>query len=96
MKVSLNWLKDDVDITLSPEELAEKLTMVGLEASDVRVIGEGWANVFIGEVVGLDQHPNADRLRLATVDLGSEQHTVVCGAPNITVGQRIAFAGHRK
>jgi phenylalanyl-tRNA synthetase beta chain len=93
MKVSLNWLRDYIDITLSPEELAEKLTMVGLEASDVRAIGEEWTNVFIGEVVGLEQHPNADRLRLATVDLGSEQHTVVCGAPNIAVGQRIAFAG---
>ena len=51
MKVSLNWLRDYIDITLSPEELAEKLTMVGLEASDVRAIGEEWTNVFIGEVL---------------------------------------------
>jgi len=92
MKVSLNWLKDYVDITISPEELAEKLTMVGLEASDVKVIGAGWDNVFVGEVTRIEKHPDADRLCLATVDLGNEQHTIVCGAPNISTGQRIAFA----
>lgn len=92
MKVSLNWLKDYVDINIPPEELAEKLTMVGLEASDVQTIGNGWFNILIGEVIGLERHPNADRLRLATVTLGDEQQIVVCGAPNVAVGQRIAFA----
>jgi phenylalanyl-tRNA synthetase beta chain len=92
MKVSLNWLKDYVDINMSPEELAEKLTMVGLEASDVQVIGKEWNNIFVGEVINIEKHPDADRLCLATVNLGQEQHTVVCGAPNIAVGQRIPFA----
>lgn len=92
MKVSLNWLKDYVDITIPPEELAEKLTMVGLEASDVQIIGADWDNVFVGQVANIEKHPDADRLCLATVDLGNQQHTVVCGAPNIAIGQRIAFA----
>ncbi|NQT74257.1 MAG: phenylalanine--tRNA ligase subunit beta [Chloroflexi bacterium] len=92
MEVSLNWLKDYVDITISPEELAEKLTMVGLEASDVQVVGADWDNVFVAKVANIEKHPDADRLCLATVDLGNEQHTVVCGAPNIVVGQRIVFA----
>jgi len=92
MKVSLKWLKDYVDIDLLPEALAEKLTMIGLEAGDVHTIGGGFQNVFVGEVLKVEGHPNADRLSLATVDLGQEQHTVVCGAPNIAAGQRIAFA----
>lgn len=85
MKVSLKWLKDYVDIQMSPVELAEKLTMVGLSAADIKTIGGDWQNVFVGEIVGIVPHPNADRLRLATVTLGQEQSTVVCGAPNIAV-----------
>ncbi|MEE8472538.1 MAG: phenylalanine--tRNA ligase subunit beta [Dehalococcoidia bacterium] len=92
MKVSLNWLKDYVSISLPVEELAERLTMAGTEAEVVRQPGERWENITIGEIVSIDPHPNADRLRLATIDLGSERHTVVCGAPNIQVGQRVPFA----
>ena len=92
MKVSLNWLKDYVDIDMPPEELADNLTMIGLEASDVQVIGAQWDSIFVGEVANIEQHPNADRLQLATVSLGDEQHTVVCGAPNIAMGQKITFA----
>ncbi|MFO8010347.1 MAG: phenylalanine--tRNA ligase subunit beta [Dehalococcoidia bacterium] len=92
MKVSLKWLRDYVDIDVTPEDLAERLTMVGLEASDVQVLGDEWDNIYTGEVVNIERHPNADRLSLATVSLGQEQHTVVCGAPNIAVGQRVPFA----
>jgi len=92
MKVSLKWLRDYVDITLSPEGLAERLTMAGLETGGIQTIGDGWENISIGEVIGLQKHPNADRLQLATVSLGREQHTVVCGAPNIRVGIRVPFA----
>jgi phenylalanyl-tRNA synthetase beta chain len=92
MKVSLKWLRDYVDIKLVPEELAERLTMAGLEVKDIQAIGGTWENVVIGEVVALNPHPNADRLKLATVDLGTEQATTVCGAPNIELGQRVTFA----
>ncbi len=92
MKVSLNWLRDYVDIKLDPEELAERLTMSGLEVKSIQTIGGTWDNVVIGEVIAVNPHPNADRLKLATVDLGTGQITVVCGAPNIGLGQRVPFA----
>ena len=92
MKISLKWLKDYVDIKLAPKELAEKLTMAGLEVGSIEAVGGKWDNIVIGEVIALNPHPNADRLRLATVDLGTEQATTVCGAPNISVGQRVTFA----
>jgi phenylalanyl-tRNA synthetase beta chain len=92
MKVSLKWLRDYVDIKLAPKELAERLTMAGLEVKGIETIGGTWDNVVIGEVIALNPHPNADRLKLATVDLGTEQVTTVCGAPNISLGQRVTFA----
>ncbi len=92
MKVSLKWVKDYVDIKLAPQELAEKLTMAGLEVKAIQTTGGAWDNVVIGEVVALEPHPNADRLKLATVNVGSKQITSVCGAPNIAVGQKVAFA----
>jgi len=92
MKVSLKWLKDYVDIRLAPHELAERLTMAGLEVKGLQAMGGTWDNVVIGEVIVLNPHPNADRLKLATVDLGTEQVTTVCGAPNIGLGQKVTFA----
>ncbi|MBI4180679.1 MAG: phenylalanine--tRNA ligase subunit beta [Chloroflexi bacterium] len=92
MKVSLNWLKEYVDITIPPTALAEKLTMAGLEVKGVEVIGGSWENVVVGQIMAVNPHPNADRLTLPTVDLGTEQATVVCGAPNLRVGDKIAFA----
>ncbi len=92
MKIPLSWLRTYVDVALPPKELGHRLTMAGLEAAGYTVIGGSWDNVFVGRVVSVEPHPNADRLRLATVDLGTEQMTVVCGAPNVAAGQRIAFA----
>jgi phenylalanyl-tRNA synthetase beta chain len=92
MKVSLKWLRDYVDIKLATKELAEKLTMSGLEVKGIQTIGGTWDKVVIGEVVDLNPHPDADRLKLATVDLGTGQVTTVCGAPNIELGQRVPFA----
>jgi phenylalanyl-tRNA synthetase beta chain len=91
MRVPLSWLSEYVDITLPVEELARRLTDAGLEVADVVRTGD-WQNVFVGQVVELRPHPNADRLVLATVDLGGERQTVVCGAPNVAVGQKVAFA----
>jgi phenylalanyl-tRNA synthetase beta chain len=92
MKVSLKWLREYVDIKLAPKELAERLTMAGLEVKGIQVTGGTWDNVVVGEVIALSPHPNADRLRLATVDLGTKQVTTVCGAPNIALGQKVSFA----
>ncbi len=93
MKVPLSWLKEYVPITLPISELAQKLTLAGLEVEEVQTIGGGWENVVIGKILAVNPHPNADRLRLTTVDLGKGQETVVCGAPNLNVGDKIAFAG---
>lgn len=92
MKIPLDWLKDYTDVTVPPVELARRLTMAGFEVGEVQEIGGDWENVFVGQITGVNPHPNADRLRLATVDLGGEQETVVCGAPNLNVGDKIAFA----
>ena len=93
MKLSLRWLAEYVDFRLSPEELAHRLTMAGVEVEAIEEIGSDWEHVVVGRVQALTPHPNADRLRLATVDIGSgEPSTVVCGAPNIAVGQTVAFA----
>jgi phenylalanyl-tRNA synthetase beta chain len=66
--------------------------MAGLEVEAVEAVGEQWQGVRVARVSGVAPHPNADRLRLATVELPGESHTVVCGAPNLVVGQRVAFA----
>ncbi len=92
MKISFNWLKEFIDITLSPSELANRLTMAGLEVGETKVIGGSWDNIIIGQIVAVNPHPNADRLTLPTVDLGTEQQTVVCGAPNLRIGDKVAFA----
>ena len=92
MKASLKWLKDYSDIKLAPKELARKLTMAGVEVKDLQITGSTWNNIVVGEVIALNPHPNADRLRLATVNLGPQQITVVCGAPNISLGQKVPFA----
>jgi phenylalanyl-tRNA synthetase beta chain len=92
MKVFLKWLRDYVDIKFTIGELAERLTMAGLEVKGIQTTGGTWDNVVIGEVIALNPHPNADRLKLATVNLGTEQVTTVCGAPNISLGQRVTFA----
>jgi len=92
MIVPLKWLKDYVDIEISNEELAGKLTLAGLEVSAIQVIGGSWDKIVVGKILEVKPHPNADRLRLATVDMGKGQQTVVCGAPNLVVGDNIAFA----
>jgi phenylalanyl-tRNA synthetase beta chain len=92
MKVSLRWLKEYVDISTPLEELCEGLTMAGLEVGGMEVIGGSWNDIVVGKIVDVSAHPNADRLRLVTVDLGKQRSTVVCGAPNVAVGGKVAFA----
>ena len=91
MKVPISWLKEYMDITVPADELARRLTMAGTEVSEVAAIG-GWKSCYVGLVTGVERHPNADRLTLCAVDLGSETARVVCGAPNVATGQKIAFA----
>ena len=94
MKVPLIWLRDYVDIQVPVAELAHRLTDAGIEVEGVESIGTGWDRdrVFVGRIVSIDPHPNADRLTLPTVDYGVEERRVVTGAPNIKVGDRVPFA----
>jgi len=66
--------------------------MAGSEVDAIITTGRDWEKISVGQVVDVSPHPNADRLRLTTVDLGGEQMTVVCGAPNVAAGQKVAFA----
>ena len=92
MKIPLSWLREFVDLEVSAEELAHRLTMAGLEVGDVIITG-GWENCFVGYVEKVEPHPNADRLVLCTVNVGDgSDQRVVCGAPNVAAGQKIAFA----
>jgi phenylalanyl-tRNA synthetase beta chain len=92
VRVPLKWLGEYVDINLQPAELARRLTMAGTEVDAIITTGRDWDKISVAAVVDVSPHPNADRLHLATVDLGGEQMTVVCGAPNVAAGQKVAFA----
>jgi phenylalanyl-tRNA synthetase beta chain len=86
MKVSEQWLREWVDPPLSSHELAAQLTMAGLEVDRVEPAAPPFEQVVVGRVVALIQHPDADRLRVATVDIGqAEPLQIVCGAPNVAV-----------
>lgn len=96
MLVSLKWLRDYVDLPedLDVEEFAQQLTMASAEVDGIERVGGDWDRelVLIGEVLKVEPHPDADRLRLATVNYGGDEpQRVVCGAPNLAEGQRIAF-----
>ena len=93
MRVSLRWLEEYVAIELPAEELAHKLTMAGIEVAQVIQIGDFWQNTFVGTIVDLKRHPNADRLQLVTVDYGQpEQPVFVTGAMNIAKGDKAPVA----
>jgi phenylalanyl-tRNA synthetase beta chain len=86
MKVSLNWLKEHVDIELSPEDLGHLLTMAGLEVEGLEVVGQNLDDILVARILAVSPHPNADRLSLCRVDTGTEIISVVCGAPNASEG----------
>jgi len=94
MRISLNWLRELVEVNLTPEELAETLTVAGFEVEDIedrRLFAEG---VVVGKVLDLEPHPNADRLRVCQVDVGdvSGSLNIVCGAANVQKGACVPVA----
>jgi phenylalanyl-tRNA synthetase beta chain len=92
MRVSLRWLKDYVDVEMPPEELAERLTMAGLEVDAVEEVTPGFSNVVVAKILEITPHPNSDKLSLCRVTAGDRIISVVCGAPNIQVGQVVPLA----
>ncbi len=96
MKVSLNWLREYLDLDLTPERIGEILTGTGLEVEGmekVETVPGGLEGVVVGHVVKCEKHPNADRLSLTQVDIGrGEPVSIVCGAPNVAAGQYVPVA----
>jgi len=92
MKISYNWLKEFIDLELTPEETAEKLTLIGLEVEEVTSYGSKLEGVVVGEVLEVQEHSNADRLKVCQVNIGTEDVQIVCGADNVAAGQKVPVA----
>ena len=93
MKVSYNWLNEYVDIKLSPEELAEKLTMAGIEVEEIISTLPKFEGIKVAEILMVRKHPNADKLSLCDIKTSHGVTEVICGAPNVAEGQKVPFAG---
>ncbi len=93
MRVPLSWLKDYVDITMSPEELAHTLTMAGLEVEAVEYIGKEWGDKIVtAQIIHLEKVEGSDHLNYTRVITGKEELGVICGAPNIQKGDKVPLA----
>ncbi|WP_286707852.1 phenylalanine--tRNA ligase subunit beta [Psychrobacter sp. UBA2514] len=93
MKISEQWLRQWVNPQNTSEQLAEQLTMAGLEIDDRYAVARAFSGVVIGEVISVEQHPDADKLRVTQVNIGdAEPLQIVCGAPNVTVGMKAPVA----
>lgn len=92
MKVPLSWLKEFVDVTATPAQIAQLLTQAGIEVDAIDRTQAHFSKVVIGKVLATEPHPNADKLVVAQVTDGSETFQVVCGAPNCRAGIKTAFA----
>jgi phenylalanyl-tRNA synthetase beta chain len=89
MKATLNWLKQYVDFNWSPEELTERLTMLGLEVEGVQKISGAFDGIVVAQVVTRDKHPNADKLSVCRVNDGNGERQIVCGAQNFKAGDKV-------
>ena len=93
MKISEQWLRQWVNPANSSEQLADQLTMAGLEIDDSYAVARAFSGVVVGEVISVEQHPDADKLRVTQVNIGeAEPLQIVCGAPNVTVGMKAPVA----
>ncbi len=94
MLVSYRWLGEYVDLTgITAKELAERITKSGIEVERVEALDRGMNGVVIGHVLECEPHPNADKLRKCLVDLGEDEPVqIICGAPNVAKGQKVAVA----
>jgi phenylalanyl-tRNA synthetase beta chain len=92
MKVTLNWLKEYVAFDWTPEELAERLTMLGIEVEGVQKQTGEFENVVVAQILASDKHPNADKLSVCRVADGKGERQIVCGAKNYKVGDKVPLA----
>lgn len=92
MKISHNWLREYIDVRLKPLQLADRLSMLGLEVAGYEDLAAQYDRFVVGRVLEVIKHPKADRLTLCKVDVGREQLEIVCGAPNVAAGQKVVVA----
>ncbi len=92
MQVAYSWLKELTGLDWSPEEMGDRLLLAGLNCEDIRHTDKYLNRVVIGKVLTLEAVPGASKIRKATVDIGSETLTLICGAPNVEVGHKVAVA----
>jgi len=92
MKFSESWLRQSVNPSISIEDMVAQVTMAGLEVESVEAAAPSMSGVVVGEIVSIEQHPDADKLRVCQVSGGGAQTQVVCGAPNARVGIKVPFA----
>jgi len=92
MKISLNWLQDFIDINITTDELVDLSSKRSTEIKSVVFQKDKYKDIVIGEILEISKHPNADKLQVAKVNTGSSKLNIVCGAPNIGVGQKVAVA----
>ena len=93
MKILYSWLKDFIELDLTPAQLAQKLTELGIEVASMQTTGADFEGVFVAQITQIEGHPNSDHLHLVTLDLGNgKTQRVVCGAPNVAVGQKVPLA----
>jgi phenylalanyl-tRNA synthetase beta chain len=90
MKVLQSWLRHYSAFKIPPDELADRLTMLGLEFENVEHLGEKYRGFVVGKVVECERHPNADKLSRCQVNIGNRTVQIVCGAPNVAAGQKVA------
>ena len=89
MRVLQSWLKQYIPFGLPPVELADRLTMLGLEFESIEHLGDRYKGFVVGKVIECAKHPNADKLTVCKVDVGKETLQIVCGATNVAVGQKV-------
>ena len=93
MKISYNWIKEYLDLNVSPVDLAEKIERTSVEVDGVTTPSDGLKKIVVGHVLSLEAHPDSDHLHICQVDVGEDEPLqIVCGAPNVAAGQNVIVA----
>src|SRR5262245_48253723 len=92
MKVTLNWLKQYVDFNWSPEELRDRLPLIGIEVASFQKLGGEFEGVVVAQILSSNKHPNADKLSVCRVADGQGERQIVCGATNYKAGDKVPLA----
>ncbi|MEJ2031779.1 MAG: hypothetical protein P8Y63_01810 [Deltaproteobacteria bacterium] len=92
MKFTISWLKQYIDPGLTAAEVADRLTMAGLEVDSVQELFADLSDIKVAKVLAIERHPNADKLTVCKVAVGDEEKQIVCGAPNVRAGLTTAVA----